>query len=356
MTSTYFSLGIFLGFLLGVISPPQIGHATSTGDISYMDISLSSSNSNRCLPDSTIQLPKTIQGWILQDATQTINAKTIFDYMDGAGELYVGYRFSHIDVYEYASDKQDNILVELYWMESSDDAFGLLSTDWGGEPVHLSNNNDPGISLTQIPPHRALYGAGLLRLWADCCYARILTYNETPESREAVLDIGRVIFQNRTNPDPPAFLRILPASIDTKWSLQSGEVCYFRSHLVLNSLYFVSSQNILQLDRNCEALIASYKNPVEKEGKKIRVISIRYPDPDRAKQALARFHEAYLPEFSQKKVEQIGGTAYPIYPIEDGWTGYLETKRYLVIVFEGTDEQTVQTILREMESQIKSLE
>lgn len=356
MTLTYYSLGIFLGFLLGGIAPSQTESATPIGDISYMDHPLSSSNSNRCTPDTTIQLPKTIQDWTLQDATQTINAKTIFDYMDGAGELYVGYRFSHIDVYEYASDKQDNILVELYWMESSDDAFGLLSTDWGGEPVQLSKNETRDISFSQVPPHRALYGAGLLRLWADRCYARILTYNETPESREAVLDIGRAIFQNQHNPNPPAFLKVLPGSADTKWTLQSGEVCYLRSHLVLNSIYYLSSHNILQLDRNCEAVIASYKNPDEKEGKKIRLISVRFPDPDRAQQALARFQEAYLPEFSQKKVEKIDGIAYPIFQIEDGWTGYLRIERDLVIVFESHDQQTVQTILHEMESQIKSLE
>ena len=79
--------------------------------------------------ETTIALPKTIDGWTRPDQPRRITADTIFDYMDGAGELYIGYRFRYLDVIEYTSSDEDQILVELYWMESSNDAFGLLSRD-----------------------------------------------------------------------------------------------------------------------------------------------------------------------------------------------------------------------------------
>ena len=116
-----------------------------------------------------------VDGWSRPARLQRIEAAGIFEYMDGAGELYLAYRFGHLDVVEFASPDQGEILVELYWMRTSDDAYGLLSGDWGGEPVSLK---DP------IPASgpRALYGAGLLRIWSDGLYARVMATRESDAS------------------------------------------------------------------------------------------------------------------------------------------------------------------------------
>lgn len=87
-----------------------------------------------------LNLPKTIGVWNRPDSPQAITSQNIFKYMNGAGELYLGYRFRYLEVFDYTSAHQDNILVELYFMETSDDAFGLLSLDWGGEPVSFSKS------------------------------------------------------------------------------------------------------------------------------------------------------------------------------------------------------------------------
>ena len=73
------------------------------------------------LEASSIHLPKNVGHWTRPDSPQVINSKNIFEYMNGAGELYLGYRFHHLDVFDYTSQNQDNILVELYFMETSDD-------------------------------------------------------------------------------------------------------------------------------------------------------------------------------------------------------------------------------------------
>ena len=63
-----------------------------------------------------MNLPKQAGAWSRPETPRRITAQTIFDYMDGAGELYVGYRFGHLDVYEYTAADQSlgTILVELY--------------------------------------------------------------------------------------------------------------------------------------------------------------------------------------------------------------------------------------------------
>ncbi|MGD8271055.1 MAG: hypothetical protein PVJ88_01315, partial [Desulfobacterales bacterium] len=61
--------------------------------------------------------PKTVGVWNRVESPRIINSKNIFKYMNGAGELYLGYRFRHLEVFDYTSADQGNILVELYFME-----------------------------------------------------------------------------------------------------------------------------------------------------------------------------------------------------------------------------------------------
>jgi hypothetical protein len=76
-----------------------------------------------------LNLPKTVDVWHRPESNEMVNSENIFDYMNGAGELYLGFRFNHLEIFDYVSDDQGQILVELYFMKTSDDAFGLLSLD-----------------------------------------------------------------------------------------------------------------------------------------------------------------------------------------------------------------------------------
>ena len=61
-----------------------------------------------------LDLPKTVGVWNRSDSPRFIHSENIFKYMNGAGELYLGYRFRHLEVFDYTSAGQGNILVELY--------------------------------------------------------------------------------------------------------------------------------------------------------------------------------------------------------------------------------------------------
>ena len=86
---------------------------------------------------TTTKLPKQLGRWTLVGSPRRIDSETIFDYMNGAGELYLAYHFHHLTVAEYGDTDDNRILVEVYKMKGPNDAFGLLSMDWGGEPVVL---------------------------------------------------------------------------------------------------------------------------------------------------------------------------------------------------------------------------
>jgi hypothetical protein len=279
-------------------------------------------------------LPKAIGVWSRPDSPRVIDARNIFEYMNGAGELYLAYGCDHLEVYEYRAAEEQSILVELYYMKTSDDAYGLLSLDWGGEQISLDD------SLATAANHsasiRALYGAGLLRLWSDNLYSRVMAFRETSASRQAVLALGKAIALNRKSPPEPELLKILPGELASGWKLRRDRMGYFRSNLVLNSLYYLSHQNILNLDLSSEAVTAPYDQIGY--SKRVQVLLVKYGDSGQAQRALRHFHNGYLPE--HKLNTDSPGDSPSLFKIEDGWLGYQLHDRCLLLVFECPDEKT----------------
>ncbi len=306
--------------------------------------------------ESGINLPESVDGWTRNGEPRRITAKTIFDYMDGAGELYLGYRFKHLDVFEYSSPDEDQILVELYWMESSDDAFGLLSGDWGGDPA--DPEEEPPADRQASDPwqgKRALYGNGLLRIWSDNLYARVMAYQETPKSKAAVMKLARVILSKRNRPAPPSLLKALPLTGDGGFVLRANRVCYFRSHLVLNSVYFLATGNILDLDHSAEAVTGTYAAANTKSDQRVQLILIRYRDSETARTGVLHFERTYLPEKKATGVPPAHGNSQ-FWRVEDGWLGYCLTGRTLALVFECPSRESAGSYLDHALERLDSLE
>lgn len=297
------------------------------------------------LPSELMNLPKHTGVWTRPDTSRRITAETIFDYMDGGGELYVGYRFDHLDVVEYTADDKSGgtILVEVYWMKSPLDAFGLLSTDWTGEPVAIRPVPSPTAQprVETVPPYHALYGAGLLRLWAGTRYVRVLASHETPVSRDAVMKIARSLAGDEVA-FPPAFLASVPST--TAASAKPNEkpglpirrerTCFLRSHLVLNSQYFLASENVLQLTPDTAAVTAEYQTSAP-GALPLRLIEVRYPTAQAAAAAAKAFRSSYLPEAAKRQpASATRGDA----KTEHGWVAWALEGAGLAIVLDAGDQ------------------
>ena len=284
-----------------------------------------------------MKLPTTVGVWTAPQQPRVIDKATIFEYMNGAGELYLAYRFDHLDAYVYTSPDDGEILVELYWLEGPDDAYGLLSGDWFGDPVALGDW--PAESC------RALYGMGLLRLAAEGLYVRVMTMTETESSKAAVLELGRAIVDGRKPAGDPDLISALPTEIpavNSRWTRRADQTMFLRSHLVLNSAWYLASENILQLDHATEAVFAPYDSDAT-PAKRAHALVIRYPDAGAALKGLASFRQAYLADAGTREV--VTPDVHELYAIEDGWTGYWLVTNHLVLVFEGPDGGTTRTML-----------
>ena len=295
-----------------------------------------------------VTLPKKTGAWSRSESPKIVTAATIFDYMNGGGELYLAYQFERLEVIEYSASQQEPVTVEVYYMQTSEDAFGLLSLDWGGERVDLPTSPFKTGNTSMATDSRALYGAGLLRLAAGKIYSRILAHEETQASKQAVLSLGRSLAAGRERSPEPALIKTLSRKVAAKWEIRRDRIGFFRSHLVFNSLYYLSHQNILKLDLSAEAVTAPYESAVSPNKMlRIQYLVVKYTSVEKAEQGRQSFHSGYLVD--HQKPESDGQGSYTgIYEIEDGWVGYRQQGLCLAVVFQCPDQETAALFLDQL--------
>ncbi|MCI0473183.1 MAG: hypothetical protein L0Y76_06320, partial [Ignavibacteria bacterium] len=125
-------------------------------------------------------LPKDINEWNAMGTAQYFDRKTIFDYMDGTGELYRSYSFRELIVQQYRNKSEEPVItVELFDMTTSADAFGIFSFEQMDDPVGIGQGSE--------------YGGGLLRFWKNRYFVNIYTDNETELTKQTILALGKNI-------------------------------------------------------------------------------------------------------------------------------------------------------------------
>jgi hypothetical protein len=233
-------------------------------------------------------------------------------------------------------------------METPEDAFGLFSHDWGGEPVNMSASLPKAVKTSRAPLPRALYGAGFLRMWSGCIYARIMATRQTPESKKAVLSLGQTIAGKDEASDEPYLLNILTDEIADGWKLKYNQIRYFHTQLVLNMFYYLSLENILNLDHSTQAVMATYEKTGGEKPKQARVLFIKYVTPEKASRALDLFRKSYITK-SAKANTNIDTPEEPtIFQVKDGWLGYKLKHDSLALVFKCPNEKSAQAVINSL--------
>ena len=180
-----------------------------------------------------------------------------------------------------------------------------------------------------------------------------MAFRETPASKQAVITLGRAIAANRKSPPEPELLKALSPQIDSVWKLRSDRICFFRSYLVLNSIYYLSHEDILNLDLSTEAVIAPYEQiSNSSDRKRCQFLLVKYENHERAKKALDHFHKAYLPEHKKEPPADSDNSSPSLFKLEDGWLGYKLIGKYAAIVFECPDRNSARAVI---DGQVKSL-
>lgn len=277
--------------------------------------------------DMAALLPEEVKGWRQSKADARFGRDTIFDYMNGAGEIYLAYAFKKLLVREYSHSSGNQIVAEIYDMSASSEAFGIFTHDTDGTRVNLGRD--------------AIYSAGLIRFWQDRFFIRLLAERETDESKVAVTEMAEYIAGKIPGQGSrPKLLRCLD-----RRNLIPDEIRYFHKYISLNIHYYLTDSNILDLDQHTEVILARFATGSGKP----RLLLIRYPTPQASRKAFNRFAEQYLGEgasgndsdFIVKKIEG------------DEPVGARLLESFFILVFDAPDEATIRSLTTRTEIKIK---
>jgi hypothetical protein len=227
-----------------------------------------------------ISLPSEVNGWKWDGKEGKYNSKTLFGYIDGTAELYLAFGFKNLTVHRFEKSSRPPIILELYEMASSEDAYGVFTFE----------RQDEGIGIGQ----GSEFGGGLLRFWKGKYFVNIYSDGEGKDVESMILRMGKDTANSITMIGPePRVLAFIP---DKDLGLIDKSVRYLKSHVLLNQRFFIAHQNILKLDRKTEAVLAQYIQ----DKQKIQLLLIRYPHLKDAGDAYQSFMEAYLPDAGDK--------------------------------------------------------
>jgi hypothetical protein len=271
-----------------------------------------------------LRFPQDILGWKTDGQDKVFTRHTIFDYMDGGGEIYLAYDFQRLVAREYAKPGAPRIVAEVYQMASSKDAYGVFTHDRDGQPAAVGQ--------------RGVYSAGLLRFWKDRFFVRLQAEDETPEVKTALMTLGnQIALAIPREGSQPSLLMALPPQY-----LIEPSVHYFHTSVSLSIHYFLDDSNLLGLNSRTEAILARY----QQGGDKPYLLLVRYPSSGDAQAAFEQFSKAYLGEAAA------GNAVFR--KLEKGqFAGGRREERALLLVFEAGSRESAEKLLELAASRMK---
>jgi hypothetical protein len=225
------------------------------------------------LKDLGARLPKQLRGWTAEPKDRLYDEKTIYSYIDGGAELYKAYNMRQCLSRRYTTANGPSIILDIFDMGTSNDAFGVFTHDTDGNVMDIGQD--------------ARFRSGWLSFWKHRYFVSIYMEEETVAAEKAVKALGReVAARIEKKGFRPRILQKLPSE-----GLVSGSIRYLHHPIVLNSHFYVSDENILNLSANTEAILANYQVVSEAA----RLLLISYSNLKVAKKSLKGFSKHYLP-------------------------------------------------------------
>jgi len=129
------------------------------------------------------KLPEII-GWKQSGEIQTFIPKTLYEYINGAGDLYLMYDFQELKVAEYQNDKKGSVTVDIYRHKTPIHAFGIYSQE------RLPNANFINVGI------QGYIDSNVLNFLIGPYYVKISSYKTGAENQEILLTFARKVSEN----------------------------------------------------------------------------------------------------------------------------------------------------------------
>ncbi|MGD8371627.1 MAG: hypothetical protein PVF76_12785 [Syntrophobacterales bacterium] len=262
-------------------------------------------------------LPSQVGVWTAEPKDRIYDTDTIFSYIDGAGEVYRAYNMRSCLSRRYSSSNSPAIVLDIFDMGTSEDAFGVFTHDQDGSHVDVGQGG--------------LYRPGWLSFWKGKYFVSIYVEEETAPAKKAMGELAKVVASLiRKQGSKPGILLNLPQE-----GLQSRSIRYLHHHALLNYHFYLADGNILNLDQHTDAVLAVY----QRSGKRAHLLLVSYPNVAQATEAHKTLLLHYLPE-----AKSTGAVL-----LEDGkWSATGLKSKFLTVVLEADSRPLAEDLLREV--------
>lgn len=267
-------------------------------------------------PDKELELedllPKEINGW-KADEDRIYNPESIFNYLNGSGEVYRAFNFKKLFARHYIKENQPKIIADIFDMVTDKDAFGIFSHGYEGNEVGIGQGS--------------YYMGGLLSFWKDRYFISLFAEEETDEAKEALFSLAIGVASSiEREGQIPEIVTLLPLD-----GLDKARVRFFHNSIILNHHFFVADENILGLDQQTDCALGVYLE----QDQEYYLLLIRYAGADEAAKASDSFAATYMPDASEQKLVKT----------EDGmWTALFQEEDLLIIIFNASSPSHAKAI------------
>lgn len=267
-------------------------------------------------------LSETISSWKVSEQDRFFNDSTLYNYIDGGAELFISYGFTKVFNRNYSRTNQPNIIVDIFYMNSSADAYGVFMHSTG----RIENDFGNQSQTTK----------GSVIFWKDNFYVSIMSNPETADSKVAMANIAGII--DKSIPEKgnfPPIINLLPET-----NLDKKSIRYFKHYIWLNTHTFISNDNVLDITENVNCVQAKYKinnsYPI--------LLLLQYPGKDEAGLAKEMFIKQFEPKLSENKI---------IKTEKHKWIGLDLHNNYLMAVFNCGNKKSALKLLDDVNNNLK---
>ena len=220
-------------------------------------------------PDTALPPADVVAGWSLAEEHRTYDPDTLYDFMNGAADLYFTYGFELLAVGKYEHGEGGQIRVEIYRTATDADAFGLFTYNSFGETIDLGVDG------------RWESGAGVV-FWQRRSLVQVIAREQVEDT--TLQAFGRAVADalpaGGARPDVVA---ALPGD-----GQQQGSVRFFREQMAFENFLWLGTANVLGLGPDVEGALAEY----ELDGQAAKLLLVAFPDDERAREAQAGLESA----------------------------------------------------------------
>ncbi len=220
-----------------------------------------------------LPLPDGAAGWRATGPADRYDRRTIFDYIDGHGEVYLAYGMNACDSRRYAGPEgEGDVVVDAFEMETAAGAYGTFTHSREGEPADVGQGGS--------------FGYGTLLFWKGRYFVSVYAERESAAAREAVIALGRAVAAEVAETgEPPALAARLPRA-----GLDEPTLVYLTHPRILEAHVPVGPDNPLGVGPQAPAVTGRYRTG----GGTADLVLVEYADEAAAGTAAAGFAGRFL--------------------------------------------------------------